>query len=126
MNENTFASQRTHTRVKFEPLTTSCHLVCLTPMSPAAQSVNTLGSTPTYEPDRSLTPTVIFPDVRAIDPDNIFHHGPANAYLSLDTIEWLVDEEPIADKWTVGTDYEIDTSASDTRGSLRVKKNHTA
>ena len=123
MNENTFASQRTHTRVKFEPLTTSCHLVCLTPMSPAAQSVNTLGSTPTYEPDRSLTPTVIFPDVRAIDPDNIFHHGPANAYLSLDTIEWLVDEEPIADKWTVGTDYEIDTSASDTRGSLRVKKN---
>ena len=123
MNENTFASQRTHTRVKFEPLTTSCHLACLTPMSPAAQSVNTLGSTPAYEPDRSLTPTVIFPDVRAIDPDNVFQHGPANAYLSLDTIAWYVDEEPIADVWTVGTDYEIDTSASDTRGSLRVKKN---
>lgn len=123
MNENTFASRRTHTRVKFEPLTTSCHLVCLTPMSPCAQSVNTLGSTPTYEPDRTLTPTMIFPDVRAIDPDNIFQHGPANSFLSLDTIEWLVDEEPIADKWTVGTDYEIDTSESDIRGMLRVKKN---
>lgn len=123
MNENTFASQRTHTRVKFEPLTTSCHLVCLTPMSPCAQSVNTLGTTPTYEPDRSLTPTIIFPDVRANDPDNIFHRGPANVYLSLDTIEWYVDEEPIADKWMKDVDYVIDTSESDTRGSLMVMKN---
>lgn len=123
MNENTFTSQRTHTRVKFQPLTTSCHLVCLTPMSPAAQSVNTLGSAPEYEPDRSVTPTVIYPDVRAIDPDNIFQHGAANASLALDTMEWLVDGEPIADVWTVGTDYTIDTSASDTRGALTVKKN---
>lgn len=123
MNENTFASQRTHTRVRFEPLTVSCHLVCLTPMSPCAQSVNTLRTTPTYEPDRSLTPTIIFPDVRAIDPDNIFHHGPANAFLSLDSIEWLVDEKPISSVWTVSVDYVIDTTESDTRGSLRVLKN---
>ena len=123
MNENTFASRRTHTRIKFEPLTTSCHLVCLTPMSPATQSVNTLESTPVYEPDRSLTPTVIFPDVRAYDPDNVFNHGAANAYLSLDTIEWFVDEKPIADVWTVNVDYTIDKSEGDTRGSLTVKKN---
>lgn len=123
MNENTFASRRTHTRIKFEPLTTSCHLVCLTPMSPATQSVNTFESTPVYEPDRALTPTVIFPDVRAYDPDNVFKHGAANAYLSLDTIEWFVDEKPIADVWTVDVDYTIDKSDGDTRGSLTVKKN---
>lgn len=123
MNENTFSSQRTHTRVKFEPLTTSCHLVCLTPMSPAAQSVNTLGATPEYEPDRTATPTMIFPDVRAADPDNVFQHGAANEFLSVADMEWTVDGEPIADVWTVSTDYEIDTSASDTRGMLRVKKN---
>lgn len=123
MNENRFASQRTHTRVKFRPLSTSCQLACITPMSPCTQSVNTLGETPEYEPDRSLTPTVLFPDVRANDPDGIFTHGPANAHLSLDTIEWLVDDKPIAEQWTKGTDYEIDTTESDLRGALKVKKN---
>lgn len=123
MNENQFSSQRTHTRVKFEPLTTSCQLVCITPQSPTTQSINVLSGSPQYEPNRSLTPTVVFPDVRAIDPDNIFHHGPANVYLSLDSLQWFVDDAPIADVWTAGTDYEIDTTETDTRGSLKVKKN---
>lgn len=131
MNENTFASRRTHTRVKFSPLTVSCQLVCLTPQSPAAQTVNTLLPTPEYEPDRAASPTAIFPDVRASDPDNIFPHGPANKYLSLDVdgIEWFVNEKPIAEVWTEETnadtnaDYIIDRSDSDTRGTLLVKKN---
>lgn len=125
MNENTFSSQRTHTRVKFEPLTTSCHLACLTPLSPAAQTVNAYGATPEYEPDRSVTPTVIFPDVRAMDVDNVFQHGAANQYLSVSTgdMVWTVNGEPIADVWTAGTDYEIDVTATDTRGSLKVYKN---
>lgn len=125
MNENTFTSQRTHTRVKFQPLTTSCHLVCLTPMSPAAQTVNSLVSPPEYEPDRTATPTMILPEVRANDPDGVFHRGAANEFLSINAgdLQWFVDGEPIADVWTAGTDYEIDTSASDTRGMLRVKKN---
>ena len=131
MNENTFASRRTHTRVKFSPLTVSCQLVCLTPQSPAAQTVNTLLPTPEYEPDRAASPTAIFPDVRASDPDSIFPHGPANRYLSLDVggIEWYVNEKPIDEVWTEGTnadtnaDYIIDRSDSDTRGTLLVKKN---
>lgn len=131
MNENTFASRRTHTRVKYSPLTVSCQLVCLTPQSPAAQTVNTLLPTPEYEPDRAASPTAIFPDVRASDPDNIFPHGPANRYLSLDVdgIEWFVNEKPIAEVWTEETnadtnaDYIIDQSDSDTRGTLLVKKN---
>lgn len=125
MNENTFASRRTHTRVKFSPLTVSCQLVCLTPQSPAAQTVNTLITPPQYEPNRALTPTAIFPDVRAVDPDNIFPHGPANKYLSLDVggIAWYVNEQPIDDVWKFEEDYTIDQSDTDTRGTLLVKKN---
>lgn len=128
MNENTFASRRTHTRVKFSPLTTTCQLVCLTPQSPAAQTVNTLLPTPEYEPDRVASPTAIFPDVRAVDPDNIFPHGPANRYLSLDPrdIKWFVNEKPIDDVWKNEEDYTIDQSDSDTRGTLLVKKNLSA
>ena len=123
MNENQFSSQRTHTRVKFEPLTVSCSLVCLTPQSPVTQSINILSGTPQYEPNRTLTPTVVFPDVRAQDPDNIFRHGSANEYLSLDNLNWYVDGEPIADVWTVNTDYTINTGSGDTRGALTIMKN---
>lgn len=128
MNENTFASRRTHTRVKFSPLTVICQLVCVTPQSPAAQTVNTLITPPQYEPDRAASPTAIFPDVRAVDPDNIFPHGPANKFLSLDpgAIEWFVNEKPIAEVWgQEGNEYDyvIDKSDTDTRGTLLVKKN---
>lgn len=126
MNENVFTSQRTHTRVKFTPLTTSCQLVCMTPQSPTTQSINTTTGVAQYEPDRKLSPTVIFPDIRANDPDNIFGSGAANAYISLDTIQWLVDEQPIAEVWTEGTDYEIVKTATDTRGSLKIYKNLAA
>ena len=126
MNKNTFQSQRTHTRVKFEPLTVSCSLVCLTPQSPATQSINTTLIPIEYEPDRTVSPTVIFPDVRANDIDNVFKHGSANEYLSLDTLKWKVDGKDIGSVWTVGTDYEIVTDASDIRGALRVKKNLAA
>lgn len=126
MNKNTFQSQRTHTRVKFEPLNVSCSLVCLTPQSPATQSINTTLTPIEYEPDRAVSPTVIFPDVRANDIDNVFKHGSANEHLSLDSLKWQVDGKDIEKVWTVGTDYEIVTDASDTRGALRVKKNLAA
>lgn len=126
MNKNTFQSQRNHTRVKFEPLTVSCSLACLTPQSPATQSINTTLIPIEYEPDRTVSPTVIFPDVRANDINNVFKHGSANEYLSLDTLKWQVDGKDIVSVWTVGTDYEIVTDASDIRGALRVKKNLAA
>ena len=123
MNENKITSQRVHTRVKFTPLTCSCSLVCLTPQSPLTQSVNTTLSPVEYEPDRSLSPTILKPEVRAFDPDGIFNQGAANSLLSLDSIEWLVDGKAIQDVWVKGTDYEIVTDEGDERGCLRVKKN---
>lgn len=123
MNENKFQSQRTHTRVKFEPLNITCSLVCLTPQSPVTQTVNTTLSPIEYEPDRALSPTLILPDVRAVDVDNVFKHGSANENLALDSITWLANGKPIASVWNAGTDYEIITDASDLRGTIRVKKN---
>ena len=123
MNENTFQSQRGHTRVKFEPLNVSCSLVCLTPQSPMAQVINTTLSPIEYEPDRSVTPTLVLPEVRAIDLDNVFQHGAVNQYLTLDSLEWTVDGKPINSVWTEGVDYEIIKTDDDTRGALKVFKN---
>lgn len=123
MNENIFQSKRGHTRVKFEPLNVSCSLVCLTPQSPMAQVINSTLSPIEYEPDRSVSPTLVLPEVRAIDLDNVFHHGAVNQYLSLDNLDWTVDGNPIDSVWTEGVDYEIIKSEDDTRGALKVFKN---
>ena len=123
MNENTFQSKRGHTRVKFEPLNVSCSLVCLTPQSPMAQVINSTLSPIEYEPDRSVSPTLVLPEVRAIDLDNVFQHGAANQYLTLDKLDWTVDGNPINSVWTEGVDYEIIKSEDDTRGALKVFKN---
>ena len=122
MNENTFQSQRGHTRVKFEPLNVSCSLVCLTPQSPMAQVINTTLSPIEYEPDRSVSPTLVLPDVRAIDIDNVFQHGAVNQYLTLGSLEWTVDGKSINSVWTEGVDYEIIKTDDDTRGALKVFK----
>ena len=123
MNENIFQSKRGHTRVKFEPLNVSCSLVCLTPQSPMAQVINTTLSPIEYEPDRSDTPTLVLPEVRAIDLDNVFQHGAVNQYLTLDSLEWTVDGKSINSVWTEGVDYEIIKTEDDTRGALKVFKN---
>ena len=123
MNENIFQSKRGHTRVKFEPLNVSCSLVCLTPQSPMAQVINSTLSPIEYEPDRSVSPTLVLPEVRAIDLDNVFQHGAANQYLTLDKLDWTVDGNPINSVWTEGVDYEIIKSEDDTRGALKVFKN---
>lgn len=126
MNDNIFQSKRGHTRVKFEPLNVSCSLVCLTPQSPMAQVTNATLSPAEYEPDRRVSPTLVLPEVRAIDLDNVFHHGAANQYLTLDNMEWTVNGKPInslAPVWTEGVDYEIIKTDDDTRGALKVFKN---
>lgn len=126
MNENIFQSKRGHTRVKFEPLNVSCSLVCLTPQSPMAQVTNATLSPAEYEPDRRVSPTLVLPEVRVIDLDNVFQHGAANQYLTIDNMEWTVNGKPINSKnscWKEGVDYEIIKADNDTRGALKVFKN---
>ena len=123
MNDNTFQSKRGHTRVKFEPLNVSCSLVCLTPQSPMAQVTNSTLSPAEYEPDRRYSPTLVLPEVRVIDLDNVFQHGAANQYLTLDSLDWTVDGNPISSVWKEGVDYEIIKTENETRGALKVFKN---
>ena len=123
MSVNTFQSQRGHTRVKFEPLNVSCSLVCLTPQSPMAQVTNATLSPAEYEPDRRVSPTLVLPEVRVVDLDNVFQHGAANQYLTLDNLEWTVDGNPIEEVWYEGVDYEIIKADNETRGALKVFKN---
>ena len=123
MSVNTFQSQRGHTRVKFEPLNVSCSLVCLTPQSPMAQVTNATLSPAEYEPDRRVSPTLVLPEVRAIDLDNVFQHGAVNQYLTIDSLDWSVDSKPISSVWKEGVDYEIIKAEDDTRGALKIFKN---
>ena len=109
--------------MKFEPLNVSCSLVCLTPQSPMAQVTNSTLSPAEYEPDRRYSPTLVLPEVRVIDLDNVFKHGAANQYLTLDSLDWTVDGNPISSVWKEGVDYEIIKSEDDTRGALKVFKN---
>lgn len=124
MNENKIYSQRQHSRVQFSPLRTSCSLKCITPQSPLIQSVNTLLSPAEYEPDRRNTPTAVLPVIKTIDPDGIFLNGQANELLSLDTMAWYIDNTKIPNSsWVQGTDYDIITDATDTRGMIKIRKN---
>lgn len=123
MNENIFQSKRGHTRVKFEPLNVSCSLVCLTPQSPMAQVTNATLSPAEYEPNRRVSPTLVLPEVRAIDLDDVFQHGAVNQYLTIDSLDWSVDSKPISSVWKEGVDYEIIKAEDDTRGALKIFKN---
>ena len=126
-------SQKRHTRIVFKPLSTSCELECLTPHSPLLQTLVINAGQPHYDPNRSaLSPTVVFPDVRAHDDDGVFVQGPANAYLS--TLEgalvWELDGNPIETSgWKLSTDngvtgdYWIDQTPGDHRGTLKIYKN---
>ena len=123
-------SQRNHTRLKFSPLTTSCTLRCLTPHSPLAQAFNS--STNVYDPNRSDTPSVVLPEVKATDPSGVFPSGVVNHLLLADTgkLEWFVNGKPISEVWTEYSnntgDYSIITDETENRGALIIYKNVTA
>lgn len=123
-------SQRNHTRLKFSPLTTSCTLRCLTPHSPLAQAFNP--STNVYDPNRSDTPSVVLPEVKATDPSGVFPSGVVNHLLLADTgkLEWFVNGKPISEVWTEYNnntgDYSIITDETENRGALIIYKNVTA
>ena len=119
--KRTFKSERKHTRLDFSPLQTTCELVCITADSPTAQTANTaLGQ---YEPDRSVTPTIIRPQTTVNDPDGIYTSGINNHNLASDQHAWFVNGTPIAKVWKEGTDYTIIKDTSDDNGSLKIMRN---
>lgn len=119
--KRTFQSERKHTRLDFSPLVITCELTCITADSPTAQTANTaLGQ---YEPDRTVSPTIIRPQTTVSDPDGIYTSGINNHNLAGDQHAWFVNGTPIAKVWKEGTDYTVIKDASDDNGSLKVMRN---
>ena len=106
-------------RKDYAPLITTVGIECATSGSPVTQVFD--AELNEYEPSRTLTPTVLVPVViaNANDGSWIRHH--ANRYMSTDTLTWLVNGKDIKTVWSE-SDYSIDYTEGDGRGSLIVKK----
>lgn len=111
-------SSKKRVRVEYAPLNVAVSMVLLTPNSPLVQVCNTFINQ--YEPDRTLTPTVLLPQVVANAQDGSWPEPHSNQYLA--NVKWLsdgVDITTIAD-WQ--GKYEIGTTGS-MKGSLTIKRN---
>lgn len=95
-------------------------MVCITPNSPVVQVCNTFINQ--YEPDRTLTPTVLLPQVVANASDGSWPQPHSNTYLA--NVKWLCDGVDITTIPVWQGKYEIGTTGS-TKGALTVKRNFT-
>ncbi len=105
---------------KYEPLDVSQKLTCITDNSPATQVYNT--DTGEYEPNREITPTVIYPDITAWASDNSWANKQCNSIL--DEMVWKVNGVDITTIASWRGKYEILQDGS-MRGALKVKRNLT-
>lgn len=102
------------------PLTTMATLVCTTPSSPVTQVYN--AKLDEYNPDRSLTPTVIHPDVVANASDGSWKTPHVNSMLA--DMKWLVNGVDISTIESWQGYYTIDREG-ETRGDITIKRNIT-
>lgn len=102
----------------YEPLDVSQRLVCLTDGSPATQVYNT--DTGEYEPNREITPTVVYPDITAWASDNSWANKQCNSIL--DEMIWKVNGVDITTIASWKGKYEILQDGS-MRGALKVMRN---
>lgn len=126
-----YRSETKHIRIDYTPLDIACHCRCVTPHSPAAQASNSLNNE--YEPDRTVSPTVIASQVNVRDSDGVFESGCINHLLSLDSIKWIVNDKieltvngsTDPGSWPSGS-YSIIQTSDENRGNLIVKRNIAA
>jgi hypothetical protein len=111
-------SSKKRIRKDYAPLIVSAELVCTTPSSPATQVYNPANAQ--FEPDRALSPTIIFPEIRAMANDGSWSNPYVNPLLT--DIKWYVNNEEIAtaDGWA-GL-YAITTSGENC-GALSISRN---
>lgn len=93
-------------------------MVLLTPNSGMVQVCNTFINQ--YEPDRTLTPTVLLPQVVANASDGSWPEPHSNSFLA--NIKWLSDGEDITTIAAWQGKYEIGNTGS-MKGSLTIKRN---
>jgi hypothetical protein len=105
-------------RRDYAPLITSVQLVCTTPASPLGQIYNSENGQ--YEPDRTLTPTVIRPDVQAWAKDGSWKQKQVNSILA--SVKWYVNGNDISTLSGWSGLYSIETEG-DNKGAITISKN---
>ena len=105
---------------QYAPLDVSQKLTCITDNSPATQVYN--ADTGEYEPNREITPTVIYPDITGWASDNSWTNKQCNSIL--DEMVWKVNGVDITTIASWRGKYEILQDGS-MRGALKVKRNLT-
>lgn len=91
----------------------------------ATQAVNAV--TGEHVPDWRFTPIRIRPIITVTDPEGLVTNGVHNSDISMANMRWLYDETGV--NVLVGAsqaDMSVDTSATDLRGSLNIRKNFEA
>ena len=91
----------------------------------ATQAVNAV--TGEHVPDWRFTPIRIRPIITVTDPEGLVTNGAHNSDISMANMRWLYDETGV--NVLVGVsqaDMSVDTSATDLRGSLNIRKNFEA
>lgn len=89
------------------------------------QAVNAV--TGEHIPDWRFTPIRIRPIITVTDPEGLVTNGVHNSDISMANMRWLYDETGVNVLVGVSSaDMSVDTSASDLRGSLNIRKNFDA
>lgn len=91
----------------------------------ATQAVNAV--TGEHIPDWRFTPIRIRPVITVTDPEGLVTNGVHNSDISMANMRWLYDETGVNVLVGVSSaDMSVDTSATDLRGSLNIRKNFEA
>lgn len=105
-------------RIDYAPLNVAVSVVNITPNSPVVQVYN--GFTNQYEPNRTLSPTVILPQVVASAADNSW--GDPHSNHALAEMKWFANGVDISTLSDWDNLYTINTSGS-LRGAISIKRN---
>ena len=109
---------RKRIRKDYAPLTVSVSLSCLTSGSPVTQVYN--AALNEYEPDRSVTPTILQPVVTAAASDGSWPQPYANSLLA--NMVWKVNGVDITTIASWASLFSIDTVGSTPRRSTTTKE----
>lgn len=112
-------SKKIKIRKDFAPLDVYTSLVITTPNSPLMQVYN--ANNGEFEPDRSITPTILLPQVIANANDGSVKEPYGNSLLS--TMKWFVNGVEISTLSDWKGLYEINQTNSILRGALTIKRN---
>ena len=115
-------SNKKRIRIDYEPLNVAVSISCLTPASPAMQVYNSaLEAGEQYEPDRSLSPSQFRPLVYAQASDGSWSKTLANSGLA--QMAWYVNGADITTLSDWNGLYFIDTSDTDSKGTITIYRN---